>query len=329
MSPVPSPILLTGTTGGLGTTILHHLLHTHHLDPKTIIATSRSPAAREKYESQGVQFRELDYARPETLRTALEGVGLLLFVSSSERDTPKRNAEHGNVVDAAVKAGVREVWYVSLAFGGFGDGSEIGFMQAHLWTEARLRDSGLRFLSLRAGIYTDAFPLFLNWYPSSAKVLLPDMQPPVSQGRVAFTSRDELGEGIAILLAKGLEAYPSIIPKTDKNIILLTSLETDTLEDLVRAISRARGKYLPVEYLEPNVWIEESTKDDEGCKPRAWFEARLAVLYGFNKGDGEDVDGALAALLGRNPERGADGVERLVREDPEYRWHQNHMQKAA
>jgi hypothetical protein len=65
---------------------------------------------------------------------------LLLFVSSSERDTPKRNREHGNVIDAAVKAGVKEVWYASLAFGGYSDESKVGFMQAHLWTEERLRE---------------------------------------------------------------------------------------------------------------------------------------------------------------------------------------------
>ena len=87
-----------------------------------------------------MQFRELDFARPETLDSALKGVGLLLFVSSSERDTPKRNEEHGNVIEAAVKAGVKEVWYVSLAFGGYESKSKVGFMQAHLWTEERLRE---------------------------------------------------------------------------------------------------------------------------------------------------------------------------------------------
>lgn len=64
---------------------------------------------------------------------------MLLFVSSSERDSTKRNVEHGNVLDAAAEAGV-EVWYVSLAFGGFGDESRVGFMQAHLETEGRLRE---------------------------------------------------------------------------------------------------------------------------------------------------------------------------------------------
>ena len=185
--------------------------------------------------------------------------------------------------------------------------------------------SGLKFLSLRAGIYTDAFPLYLNWYPSSTKVLLPNTQPPVSAGQIAFTSRDELGEGMAALMAKGLDAFPSIEPKTNKNIILLTSQTTNTLEDLVHAISQAKGSETPIEYLEPSEWIAASAKNDVGNKPRAWFEARLVVLEGFNQGEAEIVDDALATLLERTPEMGIDGVQRLLREDGGFTWHQNHM----
>jgi len=57
--------------------------------------------------------------------------------SCSERDTPKRDREHDDIVDAAIEAGV-ETWYVNLAFGGWGDGSKVDFMQAHLRTEERL-----------------------------------------------------------------------------------------------------------------------------------------------------------------------------------------------
>jgi hypothetical protein len=185
--------------------------------------------------------------------------------------------------------------------------------------------SGLKFLSLRAGVYTDAFPLYLNWYPSSEKVLFPITEPPVSEGRVAFTSRDELGEGIAALMAKGLNAFPSIKPKTDKNILLLTSQATSTLEDLTRAISQARGTDLPIEYLEADEWITESARDDIGRKPKAWFEARLVVVEGFNRGDAEVVDDTLATLLERAPENGFDGILRLLKSDAGFTWHQNHM----
>lgn len=174
-------------------------------------------------------------------------------------------------------------------------------------------------------MYTDAFPLYLNWYPSSTKVILPKTQPPVSKGRIAFTSRNDLGEGIAALLAKGLKAYPSIQPKTDKRIILLTSKSTPTLEDITQAIDQARGTNTPIEYLEPNEWIAESARDDVGNKPKAWFEARLVVVQGFNQGDAETVDDTLTTLLGRTPESGVEAVRRLLKEDRDFTWHQNHM----
>lgn len=142
---------------------------------------------------------------------------------------------------------------------------------------------------------------------------------------MAFTSRDDLGEGIATLMAKGLSAFPSIKPKTDKNILLLTSQKTDTLESLVHAISQARGTELPIEYLSAGEWITESARDDVGRKPEAWFEARLVVVEGFNQGDAEVRDDSLAILLGRTPEKGFDGVLRLLRDDSEFTWHQNHM----
>jgi uncharacterized protein YbjT (DUF2867 family) len=135
-----TPILLTGVTGGLGAKMLHDMLHVHHVNPANIIATSRSETNRSKFESQGLQFRVADYNRPETLTSAFKDVGDFLFMSSPERDVPKRNFEHGNVISAAKAAGVKKVWYVSLAFGGFDDTSKIGFQQAHYETENRLRE---------------------------------------------------------------------------------------------------------------------------------------------------------------------------------------------
>ena len=132
------PFLFTGVTGGLGAKILNDLLYTHSVTPRSIIATSRSDSNRSRFESQGLIFRVADYKRPETLETAFKDVENLLFMSSSERDNAKRNLEHGNVIEAARKAKVKKVWYVSLAFGGFGDGSKIGVQQAHYATENEL-----------------------------------------------------------------------------------------------------------------------------------------------------------------------------------------------
>lgn len=185
--------------------------------------------------------------------------------------------------------------------------------------------SGLDFISLRAGVYTDAFPLFLNWYPSSPSVLLPDITPPVIESKIAFTTRDELAEGIAALLANGLSTYPSIKPQTRYNIVLLTAGSTSSLPDIVDAINKGRGTSMPINYLSPEDWITASATEDVGGKGRAWFEARLVFAQGIVSGDAELVDPALEILLGREPETGVNAVERIVRENPEYTWHQNHV----
>ena len=326
---MPTKYLLTGVTGGLGARILDDMLNIHHVDSQSIIATSRSASKRADFEKLGVQFRVADYNDRSTLESAFKDVENLLFMSSSTRDNPTRNREHLNVVEAAKTAKVGKVWYVSLAFGGFGDGSKIGFQAAHYETENLLKESGLPFISLRAGVYSDAFPLFLNWYPSSKAVLLPKVTPPVEESRIAWTSRDELGEGMATLFANGLEAFPSIKPRTEKNIMLLTGTKTESLVDLVHGINRARGTNIPVEILEPEEWIDACTKEDQakekGGKPRPWFEARLVFTHGVCNGDAAVTDPALQTLLGRMPETGPQTIERLLKANPGYTWHQNHM----
>nr|POE87392.1 hypothetical protein CFP56_29981 [Quercus suber] len=176
--------------------------------------------------------------------------------------------------------------------------------------------SGLDFISLRAGQYADAFPMFLNYYPSTKTIQLPELTPPVTDSRIAFATRDELAEGIAALLAKGLDAYPSIVPRTAKNIILLTGPKAESLVDLVGAISRGRGSEVPVAYMEPEEWIDNATKIDEGGKSRAFFEGTLVYMKGVIAGDAEVVDSALEVLLGRRPETGTEATERLIKSDP-------------
>lgn len=185
--------------------------------------------------------------------------------------------------------------------------------------------SGLDFISLRAGLYTDAFPLFLNWYPSSRSVLLPHLTPPLTESKVAFTTRDDIAEGIAALLAKGLSAFPTIKLQTENNIIPLTAGATASLTDIIDAINTARETNIPIEYLSPEDWVTASSTNDVGGKSRAWFEARAIFMQGIVNGDAELVDPALETLLERKPETAVRAVERILGDDLEYTWHQNHV----
>jgi hypothetical protein len=188
-----------------------------------------------------------------------------------------------------------------------------------------LDSSGLDFVNIRAGIYTDAFPLFLNWYPPTEVVCMPKLTPPLSEAHIAWTSRAELGEGIANLLARSLSAFPDIPLRTDRNLLLLTGTRAEPPAAILEAINCARKSNVRMEMLDPEEWIQVSAKDDEGGKGIPWFRSRLIWVQGACNGDAATTDPALQTLLGRQPETGPETVAKLLQADPQYTWHQNHQ----
>ncbi|MFE9953442.1 NAD(P)H-binding protein [Streptomyces sp. NPDC005531] len=75
------------------------------------MAAARNPDKAADLADRGVQVREADYSRPETLAAAFAGTGRLLLVSGNE--VGQRLAQHTNVVQAAVDAGVELIAYTS------------------------------------------------------------------------------------------------------------------------------------------------------------------------------------------------------------------------
>lgn len=84
--------------------------------------------------------------------------GLDRAVTASERAA--RVTSHKNAIDAAVKAGVKHIYYTSLAFG---QQSKAAVMRAHLDTEAYLRSRGVTYTIIREGVYMESYPVFLGF----------------------------------------------------------------------------------------------------------------------------------------------------------------------
>lgn len=130
--------LITGATGGIGSGVLSYFQT--HLPTSSFAASSSDSSSASRFTSQGIEFRHVDYNDRTVLDEAFQRVENLLFVSSNTFDNELRTRQHGNVVDAAKKAGVGHVWYTSLAFGGFGDDSNTAVQQAHIATEKLLKE---------------------------------------------------------------------------------------------------------------------------------------------------------------------------------------------
>jgi len=124
-------IAVTGATGQLGQLVIQHLLN--RTEASNIVALVRDPDKAQSIRDQGVEVRQADYDRPETLTTALKGVSKLLLVSSSA--VGQRVAQHQAVIDAAKAEGVTLLAYTSILRA---DTSPLILAQEHKKTEAAL-----------------------------------------------------------------------------------------------------------------------------------------------------------------------------------------------
>lgn len=214
-------IVVTAASGQLGRLVIEQLLE--KLPAHEIVAAVRSPAKVADLAARGVEVREADYSRPETLESAFRGADQLLLISSSE--VGQRLPQHRNAIDAARRAGVGLVVYTSLLHA---DTTPLGLAAEHLATEALLKESGLPHVVLRNGWYTE------NYLASVAPALAHGAYiGSAGQGRIASAARaDYAAAAVAVLTT----------PNHASKIYELAGDEAYTLAELAAEITRQSGK---------------------------------------------------------------------------------------
>ena len=181
-------IAITGATGQLGQLVIQQLLQ---LTPaENIIALVRDLDKAEHFKTQGIELREFDYDRSETLVAALSGVDKLLLISANE--IGRRTPQHQAVVAAAKVAGVPYLAYTSLLRA---DTSPLGLAQEHRETEKLIRDSGLRYTFLRNNWYNE------NYLAGMAhSIEIATLFGAAQEGRISSVSRIDYAEAAAKVL---------------------------------------------------------------------------------------------------------------------------------
>jgi len=278
MTSLTAPrFFVTGATGQLGRLVIRALSRSA---PATqIIAGVRrtdSDAARD-LAALGIELRIADYARPETLATAFEGVDRLLLISSSE--VGRRTTQHRNVIEAATRAGVGLIAYTSLLRA---DVSPLALAQEHRETEAILRASGTPFALLRNGWYTEN-------YAASIAPALPHgvFIGAAGEGRIASAARADYAEAAACVLTGADQAG---------RIYELAGDEAYTLAEFAAAIGEASGRRI--------VYRNLAEADFAGALAGAGLPEEFAALLadsdaGAAKGALFDSGLQLRALIGR------------------------------
>jgi NAD(P)H dehydrogenase (quinone) len=210
---------ITGATGHLGRLVVDRLKK--KIGAKDIVALVRSPR---KAADLGVDTREADYDRPDTLEKALQGIDTLLLISASE--VGQRARQHRNVVDAAKKAGVKRIVYTSLLNA---DRSTIPFLaDEHRASEDAVKGSGIPFTILRNGWYTENYAASIPGALKGGAFL-----GSAGEGKISSASRDDYADAaVAVLTSPGHEG----------KVYELAGDRSFTLRDLAAEVSRQSGQ---------------------------------------------------------------------------------------
>ncbi|WP_426197643.1 SDR family oxidoreductase [Massilia sp. DWR3-1-1] len=265
-------IAITGAAGQLGRLVIERLLS--KVPAGDIVALVRTPS---KAADLGVAVREADYTRPDTLGNALAGIDTLLMISGSE--VGQRVAQHRNIIDAAVQAGVTRVVYTSLLHAAR---STLSLAPEHLATEAMLAASGLRITVLRNGWYTE------NYSASVAPAVAHGaFIGSAGQGKIASAARADFADAaVAVLTGAG----------NDGNTYELAGDTAYTLAEFAAEIARQSGKDIPYVDLPAADYAAALTA---AGLPAPWPEALASFDVAAAKGALFDDGGALARLIGR------------------------------
>ncbi|WP_336818309.1 SDR family oxidoreductase [Cedecea sp. MMO-103] len=268
-------IAITGASGQLGRLVIEDLLKT--VKAEEIVAVVRNPAKVDDFASRGVQVREADYGDVSALVKAFSGVEKVLLISSSE--VGQRAAQHNNIIAAAKQAGVKLIAYTSLLHA---DKSPLALAEEHIVTEQQLKASGVPFVLLRNGWYTE------NYLASV---------PPAIQHGVFIGSA---GEGkIASATRADYAAAAAKVMTLDNQAGKVYELAGDrgwTLTELAAEVSQQSGK--PVVYQNLNEADFKAALQGAGL-PEG-FAALLANSdAGAEKGGLFDDSHQLSKLIGR------------------------------
>lgn len=141
-------IAVTGANGNLGQLVIKGLLQV--IPATEIVAAVRNPEKADDLRALGVQVREADYDRPETLAEAFKGIEKVLLISAVQPG--ERLRQHKAVIDAAKHAGVKLIAYTSILRA---DTSSLILAGEHKATEEYLKHSGLDYVLLRNGWYLE------------------------------------------------------------------------------------------------------------------------------------------------------------------------------
>lgn len=270
-------IAITGATGELGQLVLYNLLE-KNLEEKIVAVARNKEKAKELFKDT-VEIRFGDYFLSDSLLEAFKDIDKLLFISSPNTDDMSRVLEHTTVIKAARDAGVKHIYYTSLAHV---EESELGLAKLHIATEAIIKVSGIPYTFLRNPLYTE---VFVN---SSLNQAIKNGQlvSNTGSGKLNTVPRSDLAKATAEILSSN---------DFQNSVVELASSTTWTFNELADILSEISGK--KVRHLSLN-YQEAVDQFVEAGLPKAVAHFSASTYQAIAEGEAAKTETHLKKLIG-------------------------------
>ncbi|KAG9693296.1 NAD(P)-binding protein, partial [Aureobasidium melanogenum] len=308
-------LAIIGASGKLGGATLKALL-THNLLPKDqiVCCTSSKPGSDTwtSLEKQRVQVRHASFDDKASLEKALSGCDKFFLVSTPKIEMDYNDAPHGEgrekhhftAIDAAQAAGVKHIYYSSLAFQ---NPSKSRVMQAHIRTEAYLANlQNIDYTVLREGLYNESWPLYASYYD-----LKDDKRSEVPIGGdspISWTAISDLGLASALVIVAPSSEYAA------KTFYLSATQGARTISQVLEKVSAVRSKTVSTKVVSREELESYYVQDIKLSEPAAkWWAASYDALRDQECLINDPTLEKLLATKGQKPKPVEETIEEMLR----------------
>jgi uncharacterized protein YbjT (DUF2867 family) len=268
-------ILITGAAGTTGSEVVR-LLTAKGVRVRAMV---RDPEKAKRFTGPGVETVVADLARPATLDPALRGVDKVYLVSSPD---PRVSQLHGHLIDAAKRAGVKQV--VRLSASGAATNSPTPFLKWHGETDERLARSGISFSLLRASFFMQNLIGLRAMIQHDGVIRLP-----AKEGKIApIDTRDVSAAVAAVLTSEGHSG----------RIYDVSGPESLGFAEMATRLGKAIDREIRYEDVPPETvreaWLAAG-------KPEWLADGFVDLMAYFATGAAADVTGGVEKLTGVKP----------------------------
>jgi NAD(P)H dehydrogenase (quinone) len=265
-------IVVTGASGHVGGLVAQELAELEV--PMRLVV--RDPARAPQV--SGAEIVAADYGDPASLAEALRP-GDRVFMVSLHESPERRVPLHRSFIEAAARADVAQVVYLSFA----NAGPDAIFLHArtHGATEAMLADAGVPFTAVRNTMYADGMA---GWFDDDGVA-----REPAGDARMSFSWRPELARVVARTLTE---------PGHEGRVYDIVTPEAVSLGELAAIASGVTGREFRYEPTSDADWVDRWTAAGQ----TGWhLDVGLSVYAALRAGEFDVVTGDYEAVTGQQP----------------------------